>query len=121
MTAYPLLTNVTAVGAAATVNRQPAFVAAPGGGAGAPTAPATNESFHAVVTGSGNVSATIHIQVSNDGVNWFDYPTIGTITITSGGAPQQGNTNGSTPWAFYSAYVSAITGTAASVSLTMNA
>jgi hypothetical protein len=126
---YPLLTNVTAVQAAYSASNPPAQVADLSD-CGALMAVANNagQTFHAVVTGtSGNVSATIHIMVSNDWNpltrtgNWFDYPTIGTVTVSSGASPQQGNAIGTAVFAFLAAYVSAISGTGASVSLTMNA
>ena len=121
MTAYLLLNNVTAVQTAPTLARPAPQAALPGGGAGSPVGGPTNQSFHAVVTGSGSVSATIHLQVSNDGMNWIDYPTIGVMTVSSGGAPQQALAAGTTPYQYFSAYVSAISGTNASVSLTMSA
>lgn len=92
----------------------------PGGGAGAPTAPPTNQTLHAVVAGtSGSVSATVQPVVSNDGINWIAYGS--PITIASAATPQQGSAVGTAVWAFYSAYVTAISGTGASVTCTMNA
>ena len=121
MTAYTLIGGATAVGAAGTPSRQPYQVAQPGGGAGTRFQNPVNQSIQVVVTGSGNVSATVHWQVSNDGVNWFDYPTVGTITVASGASPQQNNAAGNTPYQYFSAYVSAISGTNASVTATMSA
>lgn len=83
----------------------------------APTNPQT-QAFHAVVAGSsGNVSATIQPYVSNDGVNWTAYGS--PITIASAATPQQGISSGAQPWQFYTAVVTAITGTGAVCTVTM--
>jgi hypothetical protein len=41
--------------------------------------PNGEKTFQAVVSGTGSVSATVLIQVSNDGTNWL---TMGTITLS---------------------------------------
>ncbi|MDE2439740.1 MAG: hypothetical protein KGP14_01855 [Betaproteobacteria bacterium] len=118
MTTYVLCQNVAAIQAA------PANGALPVGSVGvnpaagqAPINPQT-QTFHAVVSGtSGNVSATIQPVVSNDGVNWLIYGSA--IVIAAGATPQQGSGTGSSPWQYYSAYVTAISGTGAKVTVTM--
>lgn len=121
MTVYYLIQNMGVTDTPSSLTNPPNVAIAPSGGAGTPFAVPASQSFHAVVTGTGNVSATIHLQVSNDGINWFDYPTIGTMTISSGASPNQASAMGNTPFACYSAYISAISGTGALVNLTMNA
>ena len=83
----------------------------------APINPQT-QTFQVVATATtGNVSATVQIYASNDGVNWTVYGSA--ITIASGASPQQGVANGAQPWQFYTAFVSAISGTGAQVIVTM--
>lgn len=89
-------------------------------GAGSTYGPATSgeKTFQATVTGSGSVSATVLIQVSNDPDNlgWVTLGTItlsGTTTDTDGFASQAG-------WSYYRANVSAISGTSASVDVTVS-
>ena len=94
-------------------------MAMPGGGAGTPTQPPAAQTFHVVVTGSGSVSATVQPLSSNDGVNWLDYGSA--MAVAAGTAPQQTGANGAGVWAYYSAYVTAISGTGAAVTCTMSA
>ncbi len=83
----------------------------------APINPQT-QTFHVVATASsGNVSATVQIYASNDGVNWTAYGSA--ITIAAAATPQQGVSNGAQPWQYYTAFVSALTGTGALVTVTM--
>jgi hypothetical protein len=90
----------------------------PGGGAGQTSSPPTNQTFQAVLTGSGNCSASINIAASNDGINWLGY---GVITIPSGSVPATVSFIGSSNFAWYSGWVTAISGTNATCSLNMNA
>ena len=91
----------------------------PGGGAGQTnSSPPSTQSFVLVVTGFGYVSASGFVLASNDGVNWITY---GTLTASSGASPNIQTANGSVTWAYFSAYLSAISGTNAAASLTMNA
>jgi hypothetical protein len=81
---------------------------------------AQNQTFQVVVTGtSGNVSATVQPIVSNDGVNWSNYGSA--IATGIGTSPQQGIGPGAQAWQYFSAYVTAISGTGASVTCTMAA
>lgn len=99
---------------------QGSVVASPLGGAGMPVGGPINQAFHVVVTGTGSVSATVQTIASNDGVNWFNYGTA--ITVASGASPQQGNSvSPQSPFAYYSAIVTAITGTNAAVKCLMAA
>lgn len=75
------------------------------------------QSFMAVVTGTGSVSATIQPQGSNDGVSWAS---IGSgITIASGASPQIGTEISNVTYQYYRSNVTALTGTGASVTTTM--
>ena len=76
-----------------------------------------NRTFHCVVTGVGAVSATILIEVSNDGVN-FITPGIATVTLSGTNVAVDG-TSSAAPWAFVRANVTAISGTGASVTVLM--
>lgn len=89
------------------------------GGALGSVQPPTNQTFHVVETGSGNVTATVQIFVSNDGQNFIAYGSA--ISIASAAAPQQASSTGTAAWAYYTAQVTAISGTSASVTVTMNA
>jgi hypothetical protein len=121
MTGFVLLSGVTA-----TQNIPAAGVLPPGSqiadlsraGAMAPNQIPANQTFHVIVAGAGSVSATVQLMVSNDSANWLSYGS--PIVVSSGGAPQQGSAAGATPWAYYTAYVTAISGTA-TVSCRMNA
>lgn len=117
MTAYVLSKTAvaTATIAAALSNGQSQAVNPSAGQA--PTNPQT-QTFQAVATAStGNVSATVQIYASNDGGNWVPYGSA--ITIASGATPQQGVSNGAQPWQYYTALVSALSGTNAQVTVTM--
>lgn len=76
------------------------------------------QTFQVIVTAtSGNCSGTVQVMASNDGVNWSAYGS--PIAVTSGASPNIGTANGSQPWEFYTAYVTAISGTGAMVECTM--
>ncbi len=70
-------------------------------------------SFQATVTGSGAVSATIVIDVSNDGLHWCS-TTMGTITLSGTNSASDGFVTVA-PWKFVRARVTAISGTSASI------
>lgn len=73
------------------------------------------KSFHAVLTGSGAISCTAKIQVSNDNTNFID---LATITLSGTTAVSDGF-SGEAPWAYYRVDVTAISGTAASLTVTV--
>lgn len=85
-------------------------------GAGASVQPSLPQrTFEAVVAGTGAVTATVLIQVSNDDTNWLTQSTItlsGTTSAADGVALEA-------PWAYVRGNVSAITGTSAAVTLKM--
>lgn len=75
-----------------------------------------HRTYQATVTGTGAVTATVLIEVSNDGTNWFTQATIslsGTDSDTDGAALEAN-------WPFVRANISAISGTGASVVVTLN-
>lgn len=84
-------------------------------GTGSIAGPATagRKTFQGTVTGSGSVSATIAINVSNDKVDWI---TLGTITLSGTNAATDGFATEAS-WGYYQANVSALSGTGASVTV----
>jgi hypothetical protein len=93
-----------------------------------PSAPQTNQSsaapinpptqtFVAVVSGTGAVSATVQPQGSNDGQTWIN---LGSgITIASGASPQAGSQIVNSTFQYFRANVTALSGTGAVVNTTM--
>lgn len=74
-----------------------------------------HRTYQAIVSGTGAVTATIEIYVSNDAVNWILMGTIslsGTTTATDGFTSEA-------PWKHTKAKLAEITGTGASVSAYM--
>lgn len=76
---------------------------------------APNASYQATITGTGTVTATIILEVSNDGVNAVS-TALGTITLTGTTTASDGLTT-SAPWKYIRARVTAISGTDATVSV----
>ncbi len=74
--------------------------------------------FQATVTGTGAVTATVDIEVSNDGTNWAD-TAAGTITLSGTTTHSDGFTTTNAPWKYVRANVTAISGTGASVDVVM--
>lgn len=72
--------------------------------------------FQAVVTGTGAVTATVLLEVSNDGTNAIS-PGMGTIGL-SGTTTASDGFAVLAPWAFVRANVTAISGTGAAVTVT---
>ena len=62
-------------------------------------------------------AATIKVQVSNDGTNWID---LGTITLTLGTTVTSDGIAAHAKWALIRANVTAISGTNAAVTVTVN-
>ena len=107
MNTFYLVKNAITTGAGASLQN-------PTGG----VANLANRTFQA----SGSVSAstgaaTIKIQVSNDGDNWID---LGTITLTLGTAVTSDGLAAFAKWAWVRANVTAISGTNAEVTVTVN-
>jgi len=73
--------------------------------------------FQAIVTGTGAVTATVNIEVSNDGTNWVATP-MGTITLSGTTSASDGFTSAA-PWKWVRANVTAISGTGATVVVKM--
>lgn len=74
-------------------------------------------SFQATITGTGAVTATIDIEVSNDGTYWCD-TVMGTITLAGTNEHTDGFTSVA-PWKYVRAILVTITGTDASVTVSM--
>lgn len=71
--------------------------------------------YQASVTGTGAVSATVIVDVSNDGEGWIELATVtlsGTTSDTDGFASDA-------PWKYCRARVTAISGTSAAVDVVM--
>lgn len=103
MKATQLITNATVTGAGSALN----------------VLGTHNMTFQAVgATSSGAGSATIKIQISNDGTNWLD---LGTITLTLATTTSSDGFASYASWAFVRANVTAISGTDAAVTITMAA
>ena len=73
--------------------------------------------YHATVSGTGAVSATINIEMSNDGVNALE-TAAGTITLTGTTSSTDGFTTDAA-WKYVRANVTAISGTGATVQVYM--
>lgn len=79
---------------------------------------AGEKTFQAVVSGSGSVSATVLIQASNDPVN-DGWVTLGTITLPSTSTTVTDGFSSQSGWAYYQCDVTAISGTGATVQVTV--
>lgn len=98
MRVVPILSSATATGAGASFDQQ-----------------GTMATFQATVSGTGSVTSTVDIEVSNDSVNWLVLQTMslsGTTTATDGIASNA-------PWGYVRAKVTAISGTSATVNVVM--
>lgn len=73
------------------------------------------EAYQAAVVGTGAVSATVAVEVSNDETNW---DTLGTITLSGTTSDSDGFAS-IAPWCFVRGNVTAISGTGAAVTLTV--
>lgn len=80
--------------------------------------PATYQGFQLVVKGIGTVSASAQIVGSNDGINWM---TVGNVIVASGQNAASAGALGSTPFNYFSAYITAISGTNATATVTASA
>ena len=74
-----------------------------------------NRVFQATVSGTGAVSATVNVEVSNDNTNWL---VLGTITLSGTTSASDGFAAGA-PWPYTRARVTAISGTSAAVTVSM--
>lgn len=89
------------------------------GGAGSLVAPAAGQGFTVQVNGSGAVSATVQPFASNDGVNWVAYGSAITASGPAGVGVNTGTGTGNFAW--YTAQLTAISGTGAVASCGVNA
>ena len=111
MAVYKLLSAQTTVTAAPPVAIQPTSNLAYLG-------PPAYQSFHITVSGTGTVSATVQIVGSNDGVNWVS---MFSPQVLNGTSPQNSKlANGPEPMTYFGAYVTAISGTSAAVTVLMS-
>lgn len=78
-------------------------------------APGPGATVQAVVTGTGAVSSTVVIQVSNNGTNWLD---LGTLTLSGTTAATQGLALNA-HWVYIRGNITALSGTSAAVTVTM--
>lgn len=76
---------------------------------------APQASYQATVSGTGAVTATVVIEVSNDGVNAVTTP-LGTITLSGTTSSSDGFTTDA-PWKYVRARISAVSGTGATVNV----
>ncbi len=74
--------------------------------------------FQATVDGTGAVTATVTIQVSNDGVNPVA-TAAGTIALSGTTSASDGFTTQHAPWKYVRAVLTNVTGTGATVNVTM--
>jgi hypothetical protein len=74
--------------------------------------------FQATVTGTGAVTATVRIQVSNDKTTWIDSTTTPHVAL-SGTTTATDGYNMNAKWAYVRAVLDAISGTGATVSVFM--
>jgi hypothetical protein len=102
---YVLLKSVIATGAGPTL-ANPVH--------SSPNAAKTFQANGTVSTSTG--SATIYVQVSNNNSDWI---TLGTITLTLGTSSTSDGFASLAPWAYIRGNVNAISGTNATVTLTM--
>jgi len=114
MSVYTLVPAQTAVQTVANVGWQNPVVEPDGQLA---SSPPIEQAFIVTVTGSGNVSASAQIVGSNDTVNWALYGPA--IAVASGASPQSQSAVGNIPYQFYSAFLTAISGTGAKATVTM--
>jgi hypothetical protein len=99
---YPGTLKVSSLLAAATST---------GAGAGTPLVQGGRQTFQAILTGTGAVSATVLIEVSDNGSNWI---TQATISLSGTGSDTGGYAEDAA-WIYYRANVTAISGTGASL------
>lgn len=74
--------------------------------------------FQATVSGTGAVTATVTIEVSNDGVNTIG-TVMGTISLSGTTSASDGFTS-QAPWKYVRANVTGLTGTGATVDVVMS-
>ena len=93
------------------------IVSAPASESGSGSPPVA-QAFVLVVTGSGSVSATAQIVGSNDGVNFVNYGAA--IVAASATTVSAQGQQGATPYQYYGAYITAISGGGAVASVNVS-
>lgn len=73
--------------------------------------------YQATITGTGAVSATVQIEVSNDNIGWL-VDSVSTLTLSGTNLASSGFVS-SGPWQFARANITAISGTNAKVTCTV--
>lgn len=73
-----------------------------------------NWSYHLAVAGSGAVSATATVEVSNNNAQWVSFGTLSASGTTSA----SDSIVGTAPWAYHRARIDTISGTSAVASVT---
>jgi len=125
MAFYIIATNVKAVQTIANIQNTAGtttgtnLIAQPVGPNGNVSVPTQSQAFQLNVSGTGSVSATMQPVVSNDGTNWSAYGATVTATGFNGGSNNIALTNA--PFIYFSAYITAISGTGATASINMSA
>ena len=120
MTTYVLINKATAIQSAPASGQAPVGSQIVNLTAGQGTTNPQQQAFQVVVTtSSGNGSATVQPMVSNDGVNFIAYGAA--LVVVAAASPAQISGSGNVPWQFFTAYVTAISGTGAAVTCTMAA
>jgi len=76
-----------------------------------------NKTFQATVVGSGAVTATVVVEVSNDGIGWIA-DSVSTLSLSGTNVASAGFTNDQ-PWVFARARVTAISGTGAAITVSI--
>ena len=76
-----------------------------------------DRTFQAIATGAGAITASVNIEVSNDGINFL---VLGTISLSGTNTATDGLAS-SAKWNYVRATLTAITGTSAQVSTIMGA
>lgn len=117
MAVYNLATATAAQTAGAVGTSANPIVNAPASESGAGSPPSV-QAFVLTVQGSGNVSATAQIVGSNDGVNFVTYGA--PIAAASAQTVSSQGQGGVVPYQYYSAYVTAISGTNAVATVTVS-
>lgn len=122
MGVYTLFQDITSVQPAPTPQAPPISPVQPQPASTGGPQP-TCQAFQLLLTGIGSCSASAQIVVSNDGENWAKYGDPVTVTGAGDGAvpPQLAFVFSNSPWNWFGAYVTAISGTKASASLNFSA
>lgn len=115
MTTWVLAQGVTAVQAAPAAGVIPAGSQSVQPSSWASGTGPGSQTYQLIVLGTGAVSATAQIMVSNDGINWSPGPSI----PASGSGTAIGVGSGTQPWAYVTAYVTKISGTGATAQIVM--